>query len=101
MRISVIDNGPGIAIEDQSRIFEKFEQLEGGHTRKHTGTGLGLAISRELASVLQGEIQLVSETGAGSMFSLIVPIVLDDARAAEVRLESAFRGTLAGRRSMT
>ena len=100
VRISVIDNGPGIAPEDQQRVFEKFEQLDAGHTRAHTGTGLGLAISRELAGVLQGEIQLVSELGRGSMFSLILPVKLDESRSAELRLEAAFRGTLAGRRSM-
>lgn len=101
VRLSVIDNGPGIAPEDQDRVFEKFEQLVGGHTREHAGTGLGLAISRELAGVLQGEIQLVSEVGAGAMFSLILPVSLDETRSEEVKLESAFRATLAGRRSMT
>ena len=48
-----------------------------------------------------GEIQLVSEVGAGAMFSLILPITLDETRSEEVKLESAFRATLAGRRSMT
>jgi len=101
VRISVIDNGPGIAQQDQARVFEKFEQLDAGHTRKHAGSGLGLAISRELAGVIQGEIQVISDVGRGSMFSLILPIAMDEARSAEVRLEAAFRGTLAGRRSMT
>lgn len=80
VRVSVIDNGPGIAPEDQGRIFEKFAQLNGGLTREHAGTGLGLAISKDLAAVLQGEIQLVSEPGRGSMFSLILPLALDGVR---------------------
>jgi two-component system, NarL family, sensor histidine kinase BarA len=77
VRVSVIDSGPGIAPEDQARLFQKFTQLDTGHTREHTGTGLGLAISKDLAAILQGEIQLVSEAGRGSMFSLILPVRID------------------------
>ncbi len=99
VRVSVIDTGPGIAPEDQERIFEKFQQLDGSHTREHTGTGLGLAICKELAGLLQGEIQVVSEVGRGSMFSLILPVKTDQQRVEELKLEAAFRGSLAGRRS--
>ncbi len=81
VRISVIDSGPGIPADEQAKIFEKFHQISGGHTREHAGTGLGLAISKELASVLQGEIQVVSEVGRGSMFSLILPLAYDPVRA--------------------
>lgn len=101
IRVSVIDTGPGIAPEDQQRLFQKFQQLDGGHTRGHAGTGLGLAICKELAIILQAEIQLVSEPGRGSMFSLILPLRVDKERASEQKLESAFRGTLAGRRTWT
>lgn len=99
VRVSVIDTGPGISHEDQQRLFQKFQQLDGSHTREHTGTGLGLAICKELASILQGEIQLVSEVGRGSMFSLILPLRIDRERVNEQKLESQFRGTLAGRRA--
>jgi signal transduction histidine kinase len=92
--VSVIDTGPGIAPEDQGKLFQKFSQLETGHTREHTGTGLGLAISKELATLLQAEIQLVSDTGRGSMFSLILPLKFDKSRAQEQMLESGFRGAL-------
>jgi signal transduction histidine kinase len=94
IRISVIDNGPGIPEEEQGRVFEKFHQVESGHTREHSGTGLGLAISRELAALLRGELQLVSEVGRGSMFSLIVPLSIDPLAKAESELESRFRGAL-------
>lgn len=77
VRISVLDTGPGIAPEDQRRIFEKFTQLDGSHTRRHAGTGLGLAISKELTSLLQGEIQVDSQLGRGSMFSVILPLTLE------------------------
>jgi two-component system sensor histidine kinase BarA len=74
IRVSVLDNGPGIAKEDQARIFEKFTQLDTGYQRRHAGTGLGLAICRTLTEVLGGEIQVHSEPGRGSMFSLILPM---------------------------
>ena len=99
VRISVIDNGPGIPAEEQQRIFEKFRQLGDGLAREHAGTGLGLAIAKELAIMLQGEIQLVSDAGRGAMFSLILPVAYDHARAAEQLLEGRLRGSLAGRRS--
>lgn len=91
IRISVIDTGAGIAPEEQERIFEKFIQLEGGHTRLHAGTGLGLAIARDLTAMIQGEIQVVSEAGRGSMFCLIVPMRMDPDNAAEMTLRLAGR----------
>jgi signal transduction histidine kinase len=94
VRFCVIDTGPGIAPEDQARIFEKFTQLDSGYGRKHAGTGLGLAICKELTTVLQGELLLQSQLGRGSMFSVIIPARLDDATTAENKLELAFRGNL-------
>jgi two-component system sensor histidine kinase BarA len=80
VRISVLDTGPGISPEDQKRIFEKFTQLNTGYERKQSGTGLGLAIVRELTTMLQGEVQVHSEVGRGSMFSVILPVRLDPTR---------------------
>jgi signal transduction histidine kinase len=91
VRVSVLDTGPGIAPEDQDRVFEKFSRVETGHVREHTGTGLGLAISKELADLIQGSIQLVSDPGRGSMFSLIVPVAMDPDVAAERALRTAGR----------
>jgi len=95
IRICVLDTGPGISPEDQPKIFDKFTQLDSGYGRKHAGTGLGLAICKELTSVLQGEMQLQSQLGRGSMFSVIVPVHLNAATTAEKKLELAFRGNLA------
>ncbi|MGV6814411.1 MAG: ATP-binding protein [Phycisphaerales bacterium] len=94
VRVSVIDNGDGIAPEDQKRIFDKFQQVDSSHTRSHAGTGLGLAIVLELTRLLQGEIQLVSEVGAGSMFSVMIPTKIDPVLFEEARLEAKFRGAL-------
>lgn len=94
VRISVIDNGEGIAPDDQKRIFDKFQQVDSSHTRSHTGTGLGLAIVLELTRLLQGEIQLESQLGSGSMFSLIIPTSIDKQEFEEAKLEAKFRGAL-------
>ncbi|MDX2130887.1 MAG: HAMP domain-containing sensor histidine kinase [Planctomycetota bacterium] len=99
VRISVIDNGPGIPADERARIFEKFYQRDATHTREHTGTGLGLSISKELAGVLSSEIQVESEVGRGSMFSLIMPVDLQAIPREEAALEAKFKGVLSGVRA--
>jgi signal transduction histidine kinase len=69
--IEVIDEGEGIAPDDQERIFQEFVQL--GKTQLTEGTGLGLPISRRLAELLRGSLTLQSEPGRGSTFRLSLP----------------------------
>jgi len=101
VRVSVIDTGPGIPEDAHASIFEKFTQLDTGHERRQEGAGLGLAICKELAALIQGEIQLESAPGRGSMFSLIVPEKMDPEAAAEAALclAGAPRAALAGSRT--
>ncbi len=73
--LAVTDTGIGITPEDEKRIFEPYSQAFFNQgRRKHEGTGLGLAIVLRLVKLLQGEIQLVSEVGVGSTFTVTFPI---------------------------
>jgi signal transduction histidine kinase len=81
--IAVQDTGPGIPPEDQSRIFEEFQQVDNSITRQKGGTGLGLSISRRLINVHGGNIELQSTLGVGSTFNIIVPVrVVEQGQAA-------------------
>ncbi|SHN41833.1 Signal transduction histidine kinase [Duganella sacchari] len=76
LTFSVIDNGPGIATEDQSRIFEPFIQADGPGAKE--GTGLGLTISREFVQLMGGTLALQSAPGEGATFSFTVAVQVAD-----------------------
>jgi signal transduction histidine kinase len=72
VQVSVTDTGPGIAPEDQERIFEEFQQTGVG-VEQREGTGLGLALSKRLVELHGGRIWVESETGHGSRFVFTLP----------------------------
>lgn len=74
LEIAVADTGIGIKKEDLEIIFEDFRQLDGSSTRQYGGTGVGLGVCRKLAESLGGSIQVQSEFGVGSVFSLLLPV---------------------------
>jgi signal transduction histidine kinase len=73
VRFAITDTGSGIAAEDARRLFRPFSQVDAGLTRRHGGTGLGLYISQRLAQLLGGRIDVQSEIGIGSTFTLAIP----------------------------
>jgi signal transduction histidine kinase len=85
-RFWVRDRGTGIAEADQRRIFERFARA--GPAGWTDGTGLGLAIVQAIARAHHGRVELVSSAGAGSLFTLVVPVAPPGAVAAPARREA-------------
>ncbi len=73
VRTSVADRGPGVALEHQARLFERF--YRGAHKRQHPGVGLGLAIVKGIAEAHGGSVGVSSQPGCGSTFWFTLPLV--------------------------
>ncbi|MEW6280364.1 MAG: ATP-binding protein, partial [Candidatus Eremiobacterota bacterium] len=74
VEVRVRDSGIGIAEEHLPHLFQPFFQVDASATRQHAGTGLGLAISQRLAGLMGGSIQVESQPGRGSVFTLALPL---------------------------
>lgn len=72
--IRVRDTGIGIAEEDRSRIFDRFYRVDAHRSRHQGGSGLGLPISRAIARLHNGKIEVESEVGRGSTFTVYLPL---------------------------
>lgn len=77
LTIKVSDTGIGLTSEQQRIIFEEFRQVDGSYTRKFEGTGLGLTITRRFCELLGGSIQVESEEGRGSTFTIRIPLPIE------------------------
>lgn len=73
VRIEVADTGPGLDLEAQQRLFQRFSQVDDSTTRRHGGTGLGLAICKGVAEAMGGTIGVVSTPGDGATFYVVLP----------------------------
>ncbi len=79
--VEVADTGGGIPAAEQGQIFERFHQVAGRPSRSHEGSGIGLALVRELVSLQGGTISVASAEGAGSTFTIRLPLAGARARA--------------------
>ena len=80
-QFSVRDTGIGISAEQQTRIFDRFEQSDNSSTRKYGGTGIGLALAKKLVQFMGGEIGVDSALGRGSTFRFSIPLGVVSPRA--------------------
>ena len=73
IRIEVEDNGEGIPEDQLGHIFERFYQVESGSKRRHKGTGLGLTLVKEIVEAHRGTIEVSSQLGIGTTFTILIP----------------------------
>ncbi|WP_377516733.1 ATP-binding response regulator [Paenibacillus allorhizosphaerae] len=89
IRFTVADTGIGMTAEQMEHLFEAFKQADSSTTRKFGGTGLGLTISQKLCRMMGGDISVDSEYGQGTMFTVWLPAMTDEAAAPEPAADHA------------
>lgn len=99
----VQDTGIGIKTEDREKIFQKFSQVESGHSRRYGGSGLGLVISKQFAEMMRGQMGFTSQEGRGSRFWFSVRLLLasqNEITARTSRQKFVQKNTAQGPRSL-
>src|SRR6266849_6338566 len=89
VEIAVADTGIGISVADQAKIFMEFHQVDPGPGRRQQGTGLGLALTRRFALLHGGDVRVTSRLGAGSVFTLRLPLQAAAVAPAEEKVDGA------------
>jgi DNA-binding response OmpR family regulator len=74
VRLEVTDNGPGIPVDEQEKVFDRFYQVDNSSTRAYQGTGIGLSLVKEFAALMKGDITLESEPGKSTCFRIEMPL---------------------------
>jgi signal transduction histidine kinase len=87
--VQVVDTGIGIGDDFQSELFEAFKQESGGLQREHQGTGLGLSITKELVDLMEGDIDVESQKGAGTTVTVRFPYRVSETREPVLRAGTA------------
>jgi len=82
LEVQVRDTGMGIKAEDIHRLFTEFEQLDSGTARRFEGTGLGLALTKKIVEFQGGRIDVESEPGKGSVFTVVLPVTTGEGQTA-------------------
>lgn len=90
--VCVEDTGVGIPADKLTSVFEKFSQVDSSSTRRHEGTGLGLAITDGLVKLFGGTLAAESTVGKGSVFSVSLPMEIEQADASNVVVPVNVRG---------
>jgi CheY-like chemotaxis protein len=98
VRFEVHDSGPGIDAPTQQRLFRPFTQADESTTRRYGGTGLGLSICRELATLMGGDVGVLSHPGEGSCFWAELPLPVAEAPAPGAQAAEASVPSLSGAR---
>ena len=78
IRFAVSDTGIGMNPEQLGKVFEEFTQAESSTSKNYGGTGLGLPISKKIAEMMGGIMEVESEEGKGTTFSITIPVVVKE-----------------------
>jgi CheY-like chemotaxis protein/anti-sigma regulatory factor (Ser/Thr protein kinase) len=84
VEIRISDNGVGIPKDRIDKIFDRFYQVDGSHTREREGTGIGLALTKELVELHKGMIKVESKEGEGTTFRLLLPLGIEHLKSEEI-----------------
>lgn len=85
--IKIADTGIGISKEKLPKIFDRFYQVDGSHTREQEGTGIGLSLTKELVELHKGKIEVESEEGKGTTFTISIPLGKEHLKPEEISEE--------------